>query len=289
MDKRLNQIQTGSLTDSRMNEDFVYWMKTTGLNILLIILLIGCGYMGWHWWHRTQSQTRAQAWQQLERAATPQELAIVASERAGIGSIAFIAKLRAADGYLDSIVSGIRFDRDPTAADAKVTNELRVEWLDTADRLYAEVAEDLSRSGTAIALQPTAFHALLGRAAVAESRGDAAAAQRFLDQASSLVEKSFPALAAIAKGRGEGLVLVAAGIELPPRDSLPAGSSGPFLPGSMNLPNIPGLQITPGGTASPNVTMTPVQGPPPLPFPPPVNDPNAPAPRPAPPGGPAGP
>ena len=37
MDKRLNQIQTGTLTESRLNDDFVYWLKTKGLNYLLVV------------------------------------------------------------------------------------------------------------------------------------------------------------------------------------------------------------------------------------------------------------
>lgn len=295
MDKRLNQIQTGTLTESRMNEDFVFWMKTTGLNILLVILLIGCGYMGWHWWQRTRNQARADAWQQLERAGTPEELAVVASEQSGVDAIAVIAKLRAANTYLDSILSGQRFDRDAGAEDAKITAELRREWLDNADQLFLEVSETLAAPGTATALQPSAFHALIGRATIAESRGDAAAAKRFLDEADARFATSFPALATVARKRGESVEVAAMGIELPPRASLPTGAASPLMPdASQAFPNIPGLRISP---TDPSLTLSSDKGdvtvpvnpatsgtgttPPPAPTPAPPPTP-APAPAPAP-------
>jgi len=270
IDKRLNQIQTGTLTESRMNEDFVFWMKTTGLNIVLIILLVGCGYMGWHWWQRNQSQTRAAAWRQLDRATTPQDLAVVVTDSGTIDSIGLLARIRAGDTYLDSLMTGFRFDREPGAEDAKITAELRTEWLDNADQLFLEVAQELSGTTTPQSLEPMAFHALMGRAAIAESRGDGTAAKRFLDEAAARVATNFPALAEVAKKRGEGIEVIALGAELPPLSSLPTGSAGSLFPNSpANFPNIPGMRITPSGTAPPS-------GAPMLPFPPPVNDPSAP-------------
>lgn len=261
MDKRLNQIQTGTLTESRMNDDFVFWMKTTGLNIVLVVLLIGCGYMGWQWWSRTQNQARADAWRKLDRATTPQDLALVASEAGTIDSVVLIAKVRAADTYLESLMSGVRFDREAGAEDAKVTPELRREWFDNADQLYLEVAQSLSDANTPVALQPMAFHALMGRAAIAESRGDAAAASRYLDEAAARVATAFPALAEVAKKRQATVEVASLGIELPPAAALPEGAAGGSLADPMlNMPQIPGMRITPsnpGGT--PGQPLRPVQ------------------------------
>ncbi len=136
MDKRLNQIQTGTLTESRLNDDFVYWLKTKGLNYLLVVLLIGCGVMGYQWYQRVQNQRRGEAWARLEAAGTPQDLVEVVSEHGSIGSLAIIARVRAADTYVGSVIRGVRYDRDPTSPEAAVTPELRTQWFDEADRHF---------------------------------------------------------------------------------------------------------------------------------------------------------
>ena len=37
MDDRLKEVQTTDLTDSRVNHDFIDWLKTKGMNWLLLI------------------------------------------------------------------------------------------------------------------------------------------------------------------------------------------------------------------------------------------------------------
>lgn len=252
MDKRLNQIQTGTLTDSRLNDDFVFWLKTKGLNYLLIILLVGCGYMGFQWWHRMRSHSRADAWLRLERAATPQELASVAAEEGAIDSVALLAKVRSANTYLSSIVRGVRFDREPGAEDAKVTAELRKEWLEDADRLFAEVAQSLAAANAPAAMTPMAFHALMGRAAVAEARGDVEGTRRALAEAEARVTGPFEPLGEVARKRGESLELIAMGIELPPRASLPSGSAPGLIPGlSTTVVPPQGRPVTPAEPVHP--------------------------------------
>lgn len=248
VDKRLSQIQTGTLTDSRLNEDFVFWLKTKGLNYLLVILLIGCAYMGYQWWHRMKSHSRADAWMRLERASTPQELAVVAAEEGSVDSIALLAKIRAANTYLGSVVRGVRFDREPDAEDARLTPELRAEWLEDADRLFAEVAKALSVQSTPAALTPMAFHALMGRAAVAEARGDVEGTRRALEEAAARATGPFSSLAEVARQRGESVELVAMGIELPPREALPSGSAGGLVP-----------RIVPGGPPATLIPPSPAE------------------------------
>jgi len=286
MDKRLNQIQTGTLTEGRMNEDFVFWLKTSGLNILLVVLLIGCGYMGWHWWQRTRNEARADAWRKFEQASTPQDLAVVAVDAAGVDSVAILAKLRAADTYLESITSGVRFDRDAKAEDAKVTPELRVEWLDNADQLFLEVSQSASAKTAPRALLPAAFHAVIGRAAVAEARGDAAAARRFLEEAALLAGSDFAPLGEVARKRAETVEVAALGLELPPLSALPTGSAGsggttpPFA-----MPDIPGLRITPTDPNQPRevpINVMPTPGAPGSPSAPSAPPAQAPSPAPAP-------
>ena len=44
--KRLAQVQTQDLTESRVNDDFVFWLKKNGSNYLLVVLLVAVGIMG---------------------------------------------------------------------------------------------------------------------------------------------------------------------------------------------------------------------------------------------------
>ena len=247
MDKRLNQIQTGTLTESRLNDDFVYWLKTKGLNYLLVVLLIGCGVMGYQWYQRVQNQRRGEAWARLEAAGTPQDLVEVVSEHGSIGSLAIIARVRAADTYVGSVIRGVRYDRDPTSPEAAVTPELRTQWFDEADRLYAEAAAAASEPGAALALRPVAAHALLGRAAIAESRGDGAKAKEYLEAVVALAGTDFPEVASQARDRLANVDVVALGTELPPRSALPVTQPAPGA--------APGAGLLPGGGLAPGAPL----------------------------------
>ncbi len=44
--RRLNQVQTQDLTESRVNDDFVFWLKKHGSNYLLVVLVAAVGVMG---------------------------------------------------------------------------------------------------------------------------------------------------------------------------------------------------------------------------------------------------
>ena len=49
---RLAQVQQSELTESRVNEDFVEWLKKWGNSILLVILLIALAGVAWNWWQQ---------------------------------------------------------------------------------------------------------------------------------------------------------------------------------------------------------------------------------------------
>ena len=62
MDDRLKEVQTTDLTDSRVNHDFIDWLKTKGMNWLLLILLVACGFLAVDWYQRKQVEAKDQAW-----------------------------------------------------------------------------------------------------------------------------------------------------------------------------------------------------------------------------------
>jgi predicted negative regulator of RcsB-dependent stress response len=201
MDKRLKNVQQADLTESRVNDDFVYWLKTWGSNILIVILLIAAAGMGWQWWEQRREQERDSAWADLKEARLPVALLEVARQHGDKDSVALFAQLSAADAYMTSLSRGVRFDRDAAAEDSKITPELRAEWLQEADRLYAAVAEATAGS-PALGKQLIHANALFGRAAVAEDRHDLATAERLLTEVQGAVKGAKSAmLAEIAQAR----------------------------------------------------------------------------------------
>ncbi|MFM9170241.1 MAG: HAD family hydrolase, partial [Phycisphaerales bacterium] len=133
----------------------------------------------------------------------------------GNGAISAIAELRAADAYLGSIVSNQRFDREPGAADAAVTPELRAEWLKEADALLAKVqARTSAAPGTG--QLGLLVSALFGRAAVAEDQGDLAAAEGFLKEIQARTTNTdFSSAADVATRRIDSLRMVTGTITMP--------------------------------------------------------------------------
>src|SRR5690606_19888710 len=112
---------------SRINQDFMEWLKTKGMNWALLILVALCALMGWNLWKERQAMRRNTAWVDLASASIPASLQDVAARFSEIDAVAPLALLGSADRYLVSIQTGQRFDREPSAEDYLVTPELRTE------------------------------------------------------------------------------------------------------------------------------------------------------------------
>ncbi|MFM8697484.1 MAG: hypothetical protein ACKOF7_02255 [Phycisphaerales bacterium] len=228
IDRRLQNVQQADLSESRVNDDFVLWLKTWGQNILLVVLAVAALAMGWHWWQQRQERAVDAAWVELANARLPAALREVAARNEGNGAISANAELRAADAYLGSIVSNQRFDREPGAADAAVTPELRAEWLKEADALLAKVqARTSAAPGTG--QLGLLVSALFGRAAVAEDQGDLAAAEGFLKEIQARTTNTdFSSAADVATRRIDSLRMVTGTITMPAK---PVVAAPPAMPG----------------------------------------------------------
>ena len=242
IDRRLQNVQQADLSESRVNDDFVLWLKTWGQNILLVVLAVAALAMGWHWWQQRQERAVDAAWVEMANARLPAALREIAARNEGIGAISAMAELRAADAYLGSIVSNQRFDREPGAPDAALTPELRAEWLKEADALLASVqARTASASGTG--QRALLLSALFGRAAIAEDRSDLPAAEGYLKEVQALTKDTdFSSAADVASRRIDTLRVAAGTITLPAR---PVVAAPPAMPGGF-LPAMP-----PGPEAAP--------------------------------------
>ena len=256
MDNRLKDIQHGTLTESRLNSDFLFWLKTKGPNYLLLAMLVLCGFMGLNWWENRMALARDGAWNEFLSAQTPQALIEVANKHTDTDAISQLATINAADAYMQSIQMNKRFDREAGATDAAMTPELRAEYLAEADRLYAKIVSEGSQSAGPRSLLTVA--ALFGRASVAETKNDPTQAALFLTQAQELAAKTYPQLAKVAQHRKETLPQLANVRAMPSRPVDPAEAASTsastenlLMPTNMNAPAAPQAPVTPAEGSAP--------------------------------------
>lgn len=229
--ERLKNIQqTDHLTDSKLNQDFVFWLKEHGVNWFLVVILVLCGWVMWKQWEQRGLNARDEAWQEFAGASTPASLLEVASKHGSVDSIGILAKLDLADQYLNSIVRGKRFDRGADAPDATITPELREQWLHEAGRLYSDVVATVGDNPEEVPKRLFAANARFGLAAVAESEGKFEDAKKHLEAAVAITRGHYDGLADRAEARLATLPQVAAAGELPSESQLPPPADPPVVP-----------------------------------------------------------
>ena len=244
IDRRLKTMQQADLSEGRVNDDFVHWLKTWGQNILLGVLIIAAIAMGWFWWTQRKEKERDDAWAELGGANLPAALQEVAAKHEGKDAVAPFAELLAADRYLTAVLSDQRFDREAGAVDVAITPELRTEWLKAADTLYAKVAARITRNK-----YPDdygfLFSALFGRAAVAEDLGDLKAAEGYLKDIETRAKGTdFASAGELAAKRIANLQALATPVVLPSKPVAPMAPAIPDLTGQL-APNA----LAPNGSA----------------------------------------
>ena len=295
---RLTQVQQSDLAESRVNEEFVDWLKKWGNGILLVILLVALAGVGWSWLQRQAAAERDTAWANLQGAQLPASLEEVAKESTGVDSVSTLALLGAADQYLTSVQNGTRFDREATDEDYQLDAETRKLYLERANTLYAEAITSVGNTyETTFAKKLLVISALFGQAAIAESEGNIEASKQALAQVVAIANPQYPQLAEQATARTESLAALSTPITLPTQADLPEPPAPVELPDPTELlrPNEATSTETSsapeGGDASSlilegaNPSAAPVA---PKPAPPTATKPAPPAdPKPAPPADPA--
>jgi hypothetical protein len=228
--KRLRQIQQQDLSESRLNDDFVYWLKTSGPNWGLGLLVIICGYSLLNLYWQRKDTSRDNAWAEFTAATTsnlPESYASVATDHEAVDSVALLSWLSAGDAHLQDLQVGLIAPSVATSADGSVnppeplTDETRKTKQDAADSFYGKVYDKLAARKSELAMKPMVIAALFGRAAVAESRGATDAARGFLTEAQTLAGTDFPAFAEAATTRLASLDTLATVASLPTKASLP--------------------------------------------------------------------
>jgi hypothetical protein len=219
---RQRQVQTQDLTESRLNDDFVFWLKRHGMNYLLVALLVACGFMGYNWWQRKQIEKATVAWDEFVQASLPESLEQVAKDHEVFPQVAVTALLRAADLRLQQIQTGEASPKVGDTPAVPLDGAGRKIAQEAADENYAKAADLATRAteGDRSRAVPVVVPSLFGRAAIAESRGDFDAARGFLEDAAKVAGDRWPRLVEIANNRLAGLADLEKPIALPKQSEL---------------------------------------------------------------------
>ena len=233
--ERLAQVQQSDLGESRVNEEFVDWLKKWGNSILLAILLVALAGVAWNWWQRKVDTDRDTAWTNLRSAQLPASLEEVAADSKKIDSVSILALLGAADQYLTSIqantpIGGVLEGEEPGIDDAT-----RAEYLKNADDLYAQALAAVGDTDKNFSMKILACSALFGQAAVAESQGNIEQARVVLTKIVETANPEYPDLADQATFRISTLEPLANRLVLPAAADLPAPPEPEAVPDPLEL------------------------------------------------------
>jgi tetratricopeptide (TPR) repeat protein len=190
---RLKDVRQTDLTEGRINQDFVDWLKTRGTTWLLVAMVALFVYAAVVRWRHHRASYQTEAWTALTDADLPNSLEDVAEKYSDVGAVPHLARLHAAGQLLASVQTNKTLgatDQSPLSPEA------REDYLNRADQLYRKIVDaDNQQSSMALMV----FTALNGRAAVAESRGNYEEARAHYEQSAKRVEELFPRLAEHAR------------------------------------------------------------------------------------------
>lgn len=188
MEERQRQIREGAgLEESRLNVEFIEFLKKFSTPLLMAVVVISGGYFAWNRYKIREERLTDDAFAQLDAAVeakNPVTLLRVADE-VNRGPIPLLARLTAADLHLDASRTGVPIGVTLEAKGelpkdtAPLTDEQRADELRKAADLYQQVLDGASNRGGHLELALVALH---GLAACAESRGDLDAARGFYDR-----------------------------------------------------------------------------------------------------------
>lgn len=271
MDDRQSQIRDrAGLEESRLNQDFIDWLSVWGPRLLFLAVIVMGGYWGYRKLDEMKRGKIDRAFADLEAArgrgnASPEALIAVATEFDGVKSVSTLARLEAADAYLDAVRRGVALGAQikndevgrPTGelenpAD-ELTPETRETYLTQAESLYAEVNASTGSNDAQFLMR---LNALFGLAAVAESRGQTDKAKEWYEAIVKATDGTTWGLhAKIAQGRIAELGSLTALTPLPRKADVPKPPEMPQLP-------IPGAALPePAPSAAPTVTPVPASAP----------------------------
>lgn len=280
MEDRREIREGAGLEEARLNQDFIEFLRRWSTPILVVVALGAVGYAGYTRWKEHEHLKIDNAYAEYQRVAgvaspSPESLRRIADEYENIGAVSLMARLEAADVYLQSVRQGIRpgGQIDAQGAIAKPEDALsdqdKSTYLDQAQQLYSQVIDKARRTDAQILM---VIGGTYGLAAVAECRGDFDAARKHYETVEALVKDTpYKAHATVAQERIKNLDKLKQVPRLYAKSELPAEAVAPPSPFDppVNPPQNP--------PAAPSSTA-----PAPAPAGPPIDQPGANPPQPAP-------
>jgi hypothetical protein len=285
------EIREGAgLTEARLNQDFIEFLRKWSTPVLVVVALAAVSYAAYTRWNERKIQQYNDAYAEFERVSgiaspSPESLKRVAEDYQGIGSVSLMARLQAADVYLQSIRRGIKPgsqvepDGSVKNADDLLTADDRKAFLEQAEQLYQRVIREARLTDSQRLL---AIGANYGLAAVAECREDFEGARKFYVEVENLAKDTpFSQHATVATERIASIDTIKTPVHLYAKSELPATA----VPAPSSLPLQSDGSTPPAGEAPAPVEPAPA-GPPIEPAPetsaPEAPKGDAPAPAPAP-------
>lgn len=229
--QRLGQIKEGAgLEDSKINQEFVEFIRKWSTPVLLIAAAVAVGYFLYNKRVEARQAHVDRAFAQYNESSgtfspSPDALRRIAEDFDDVKGVSIMARTAAADEYLRAVQRGIRpgsplnqLTGEPENEEDFLNDEDRDRLLAEAESLYREVWNE-TEGNAALAIHT--LGALYGLAAVAESRLDLDAARNTLDQARALAEdRGFIEHVALASRRIEALPRLAR-VSLPNKADIP--------------------------------------------------------------------
>jgi hypothetical protein len=217
---RLKQIHQTDLMESRINEEFVEWLKTQGPTYLLIVMVFVAAVLGWNRWKQHKVTQYSQAWTEFADCRLPGAFEDVAQRYPKVPGLAPRAWLHAADALVAAVQTGTPLGTDPSAQEKPppLTEMQRTDYLTRARGLYQKVIETDNDS---LSMALHVVSALQGLGVVAESLGEAGDARTWYDAAADRAAPYYPWLAAEARQRAATVDESIAAVTLPTQAELP--------------------------------------------------------------------
>ncbi len=218
---RLTEVRRTEQTESRINEDFLEWLKSTGLTLLVIVMVLLVGYMLYVRWDSSRIEHRNNAWIEYassETAGLPSGFLAVADQYGDVDSVALLARIQAGRAWLEAVQAGRPLDAAAGSV-ATLSEDDRDVYLTRADEAFRTVlSKDDKSRGMALLM----ISALNGRAAVAEARGEIEEAKRFYGEAAARAGDDYPHLRDQAERRAETAAAVVEAPDLPAQEDIAA-------------------------------------------------------------------
>lgn len=249
MDDRQRQIrEQAGLTESRLNEDFIEFLRKFSTPMLLIVAVAAGGFFAFKKYEERRDKNRDAAFSELASATqgtdlSPDALVAVADKYSDVASVSRYSIIQAANAHLRSATRGLKPGVDVTADGSLASPEDAL----TPEERDAELASAKSLFDRVIAASPDRDHAvfrlnaMFGLACIAECKSDFAQARQLYEQAESQSRAAgFDDQANLAKARLESLAALEKMPPLISRSELPPAP----VPPMPALPPMPSTDIS---------------------------------------------